>query len=174
MCAGETREAAFWESLHATTTRGTGPTCTISDSAVKGMLYGNAGRAATTPDDGSQGQRPGESPEIKFESSRPGSRLADTYDFLAEVDSGSNHMLPFLDNLDPSVSCTTLRLMCIRAGTRTRCLPTVASLLSSRCAQCPPQFDYNDPRQVGVKREPTGEDDKRSEPGPQNSTPPGK
>lgn len=173
MCAGETREAAFWESLHTTTTRGTGPTCTISDSAVKGMLYGNAGRAATTPEDGSQGQRPGDSPEIKFESSRPNSRLVDTYDFLAEVDSSSNHMLPFLDNLDPSVR-TNLRLMCIRAGTRPRFRPTVACSLYLHCAQCPPQLDYSDPKQGVVKREATAEGDKRTQPGPQNSTPPGK
>ena len=104
MCAGETREAAFWESLHATTTRGTGPTFTVmSDSAIKAALYGDAGNTATTPDDGSQAQRQADM--------RLSSRLVDTYDFLAEVDQeGGNHMLPFLDEVDPSVSSSSTLL----------------------------------------------------------------
>ena len=157
MCAGETREAAFWESLHATTTRGTGPTFTVmSDSAIKAALYGDAGNSATTPDDGSQVQRQADM--------RLSSRLVDTYDFLAEVDQeGGNHLLPFLDEVDPSVSTLASHSLLVSHSPPADPFALV---------QCPPQFDYNS-KQGSAKREPKDERGKRAQPGPQNSTPPG-
>lgn len=100
MCAGETREAAFWESLHATTTHGTGPTFTMPTDPAKAALHHSGDRTATTPDDGIQPHRGAALADTKLLSSR----MVDTYDFLADVDTSSNQMLPFLDDVDPSVS----------------------------------------------------------------------
>ena len=127
MCAGETREAAFWESLHASTTRGPGPTFTMaSEGAAKAVLYNSAGRAATTPDDGNQAQR---TADMKLNN-----RMIESssYDFLADIEGGNSQALPFLDDMDSVRSsthvtdglsyCSRLRLHCLRYMTRHCCV----------------------------------------------------
>ena len=72
-----------------------------SEGAAKAPLYNSAGRTATTPDESNQAQR---AADMKLSS-----RLADTYDFLADIEGGNSQALPFLDALDPSVSSSALQ-----------------------------------------------------------------
>ena len=71
-----------------------------SEGAAKAALYNSARRAATTPDDGNQAQR---AADMKLSS-----RMVDTYDFLADIEGGNSQTLPFLDEMDPSVSSSAL------------------------------------------------------------------
>lgn len=152
MCAGATREAAFWDTLHANTTRSSFgqdldqnmmASASAAKEASKAVTHSNADRAATTPDEGSQSQRPDAkqpgSQSMKLSDASSRSSMNDTYDFLAEVEGGSNQLLPFLDEVGST-------------------------------------FEYNPRHHATLKREPMDEDDdehdRGTQSGPQNSTPP--
>jgi hypothetical protein len=64
-----------------------------SEGAAKAVLYNSAGRAVTTPEDGSQAQR---AADMKLNS-----RMVESYDFLADIEGGNSQALPFLDDMDP-------------------------------------------------------------------------
>lgn len=150
-----------------------------SQRALKGSSYTDAGRTATTPDDGTQSQRLGGSVDMKLsDCPRRQNGMVDTYDFLAEVESGSNQLLPFLDEVDSSVRIIYRpRSVALHFHILTFLVLDADTVSSARtCAQ----FDYNqvsvkrepDYHQSTVKREPVDHGDKRKR-GPENSTPPG-
>jgi hypothetical protein len=136
MCAGATREAAFWDTLHANTTRSSFgqdldqnmmASASAAKEASKAVTHSNADRAATTPDEGSQSQRPDAkqpgSQSMKLSDASSRSSMNDTYDFLAEVEGGSNQLLPFLDEVGSTV--------------RHRKAPNAASPYTHALSTCP-------------------------------------
>jgi hypothetical protein len=119
MCAGASREVAFWEALHATTTRPGGPaqdrnTMMASASAVNDASKGVTGQrgesATSTPDDGET--RGGSFGSLgALEQYRKSSDavgrgvggMGDTYGFLSEVEGGGEQFLPFLQDVGDTV-----------------------------------------------------------------------